>query len=156
VRCLRGAAPAALVLLLCLPGATRAEAPTSPYRLFWSFPGDEVSAIDVDRGDLDKSRFKSDYELVQYLAGLPKEKPQKPKPGAGAAPPARELRVDQLDGEGKVRATLRYVAPLSRWRKRLGDDFVDRVEDEFDAHLRMILPRRNAPEHTPGPPAEKK
>lgn len=135
----------AVALVLCGAGA-RAETPRSPYHLYWSFPADELSQIDVDRGDIGKSPFAGDYDLVKYLAALPKEKPPKPKPGEAAAP-ARELRVDQLDGDGKVRSTVRYLAPLEVWRKRLGEDMVERLEDEFDAHLRMILPRKVVPAH---------
>jgi hypothetical protein len=140
-----------LFCLLLLCGLARADAtPSSPYDLYWSFPDDAVSAIDVDIGDLSKSRFKTDYELVKYLGALKKEKPVKPKPGETAAP-SRELRVDQRDPDGKVRSTTRYVAPLQTWRNRLGEDMVERLEDEFDAHLRMVLPRRNVPVHPPGP-----
>jgi hypothetical protein len=137
--------------LLVMPA--RADPPSSPYRLRWSFPNDEISAIDVDRGDLSASRFKSEYALVKYLSGLSIEKPKKPKSGE-AGPPERELRVEQVDGAGAVRSTLRYVAPLEVWRKRVGEPMVERLEDEFDAHLRMVLPRKVQPVHTPGPPPE--
>ena len=49
-----------------------AETPRSPYRLYWSFPDNEMSAIDVDRGDLSASRFETDYDLVRYLAAQTK------------------------------------------------------------------------------------
>ena len=138
----------ALVLGWVTPAG--AEGPSSPYALHWSFPGDDVSAIDVDRGDLSPGRFGTDYELVKYLASLPPERPRKPKPGEASAP-ARELRVEQLGADGVVRATSRYVAALATWRKRLGEQMVERLEDEFDAHLRMVLPRKVAPVHPPGP-----
>jgi len=133
------------VLALCASSAY-AEPETSPYRMTWSFPSDDVSAITVDRVELDKSRFATAYELVKYLGKLPAEKPKKPKPGE-AGEPLRELRVDQLGPDGKVRSTSHYVAQLATWRKRLGEDMVERLEDEFDAHLRMVLPRKVKPEH---------
>ena len=140
----------ALLIAVTLLGAsvTRAETPSSPYQLHWSFRDDDLSAIDVDRGDLSASRFQTDYELVKYLEGLKPEKPKRSKPGEAAAP-ARDLRVDRLGSDGVVRTTARYSAPLAVWRKRLGEAMVERLEDEFDAHLRMILPRKVPPAHVP-------
>jgi hypothetical protein len=137
---------AALVMGVGL--AAYAEPETSPYRVTWSFPDDEVSAITIDRVELDKSRFGNTYELVKYLGKLPPEKPKKPKPGE-AGEPMREVRVDQLGPDGKIRATTKYPAKLATWRKRLGEEMVERLEDEFDAHLRMVLPRKVAPAHPP-------
>lgn len=131
---------AALALSLLVSAPLAAEAPRSPYRVYWSFPGDELSSIDVDRGNLSASRFESDFQLVKYLASLKPEKPKKGKLGEQAAP-GRELRVEQVDSQGQVRSTRRYAAPLETWRNRLGEPMVERLEDEFDAHLRMILPR---------------
>jgi hypothetical protein len=127
-----------------------AETPRSPYRVFWSFPGDELSSIDVDRGNLSASRFTSDFQLVKYLGSLKQEKAgkgkaQKGPPGAEAAVQSRELRVEQVDSQGAVRSTKRYAATLETWRQRLGEPMVERLEDEFDAHLRMILPRNPNP-----------
>jgi hypothetical protein len=85
---------------------------------------------------------------------MKKVKPRKPREGEAAAP-TREVRVDQLDGEGKVRTTLHYVATLEAWRKRLGADMVERLEDEFDAHLRMIFPRGPRSPVAPLDPNEK-
>ena len=64
----------------------------------------------------------------------------------------RELRIDQLDGSGAVRSTVRHVASLVEWRSRLGEAMVERLEDEFDAHLRMLLPRRVTPRPAGDPP----
>ncbi len=91
---------------------------------------------------------------MKYLAGMKKEKPRKPREGEAAAP-TREVRVEQLDDEGKVRTTLHYVATLEVWRKRLGEDMVERVEDEFDAPLRMIFPHRPRGPVAPIDPNEK-
>jgi hypothetical protein len=114
------------------------ETRRSPYRLSWAFPDNELSAIEIDRGDLAPSRFATDYELVAYLAALKKDRPAKKR--SDSTVPARQLTIEQLDGDGKVRSTQRYVASLPVWRKRLGEEMVERLEDEFDAHLRMIFP----------------
>jgi hypothetical protein len=136
-------------LCFALVGVATAEAPESPYRLTWSFPDDDLSAIDVDRGDLSKSRFEGAFALARYLESLPKPKKAK-KPTAPDLAPQRELRIEQIDGSGKPRTSLRYVAPLAEWRRRLGEPMVERLEDEFDAHLRMILPRKNTPKPSGG------
>ena len=141
------------VCLACLEltgtGTVHAETPRSPYRIYWAFPDNDMSGIDVDRGDLSVSRFESDFELVRYLADQPKPKrPARPKPGE-ASIPDRELKVQQLDGAAAVRSTTTYTMPLAAWRKLLGERMVERLEDEFDAHLRMIFPRRTVPSPTP-------
>ena len=139
-----GVCVASLTLTGAGIGRAHAETPRSPYRVYWAFPDNEMSGIDIDRGDLSVSRFESDFELVRYLADQPKpKKPGKPKPGE-ASIPDRELKVQQLDGKGSVRSTLTYRMPLADWRKLLGERMVERLEDEFDAHLRMIFPRRTA------------
>jgi hypothetical protein len=136
-----------LLLFACV---AHAETPRSPYRLTWLFPDNEASAIDVDRGDLSVSEFESDYELVQLLEKRPK-KAAKARPGAEAVP-GRELRVEQLDAAGKVRTTERFTMQLAEWKKVLGARMVERLEDEFDAHLRMLFPRK-APVHDVSPHA---
>lgn len=134
-----------LLAVLLAAAPARAETPDSPYKLLWSFPGDDLSAIDVDRGDLSASRFEGPFALARYLESLPPPKKQK-KPIAGeGSVPQRELRIEQLDGGGRSRTSRRYVAPLSEWRRRLGEPMVERLEDEFDAHLRMLLPRKAPP-----------
>lgn len=134
---------AALVFSL-LAATAVAEPPASPYVIRWSFPADEVSAIEVDRGDLSVSRFHTAFDLARYMHELKPTKKAASKP-ANSLIPGRELCVIQLDADGKVRNTDRYVATLEDWRMRLGDALLERLEDEFDAHLRMVLPRKRAP-----------
>lgn len=141
-----------LICALLVAASAHAETPQSPYRLYWAFPDNAISGIDVDRGDLSASRFDSNFELVRYLAQQPKpKKSAKSKPGE-AAIPDRELEVQQLDGTGAVRSTVTYVMPLVAWRKLIGERMVERLEDEFDAHLRMFFPRRAIPTPPRAPP----
>ena len=130
--------------------SAEAEPAQSPYRITWSFANDELSTIDVDSGDLSSSRFTSPIELATFMRKLPRAKKSKgasetPPMTTHAAPP-RELRIEQVDGAGKVRSTDRWIATVEEWRRRLGERMVDRLEDEFDAHLRMLLPRVRTPE----------
>jgi hypothetical protein len=63
--------------------------------------------------------------------------------------PVREIRVDALEPDGKVRATNRCVMTLKDWRVRIGKDLVYRLDDELDAHAAFLMPRR-----APGMPAK--
>jgi hypothetical protein len=63
--------------------------------------------------------------------------------------PVREMRVDALEPDGKVRSTSRCVMTLKDWRARIGKDLVYRLEDELDAHESFLMPRRG-----PGMPAK--
>lgn len=141
----RGLLAGLIAGLITLSSLVAAEVPRSPYVLSWSFPGDELSAIEIDRGDLSASRFASAIELTLYLRALPRQRPRKARPGE-ASVPARELRIDQRDAAGALRTSARYSLSLTEWRQRLGEPLVERLEDEFDAHLRMLLPRRHAPQ----------
>ncbi len=139
-----------LLATMLLATVAYTETVQSPYRITWSFAHDELSTIDIDSGDLSASRFSSPIELATYLRKLPRAKKSKGTIDSLSmttnAPPPRELRIDQVDGAGKVRSTDRWVATVEEWRKRLGDRMVDRLEDEFDAHLRMLLPHVRTPE----------
>src|SRR5262245_18270757 len=49
-------------------GATAPRPPESlPYRLWWSFPRDDVSAIEIDDPDLNVSRFSSRWQFVREM-----------------------------------------------------------------------------------------
>ena len=107
-----------LPLVVCgdvTPALAVAETPSSPYQLRWSSPDDDLSAIDVDRGDLSKSRFETAYELVKYLSTLKPVK-KKPKPPSHGGPPARNDKPSKgraprrADGRGKGRRKEREVA----------------------------------------------
>ncbi|MEO6954544.1 MAG: hypothetical protein ABI321_22290 [Polyangia bacterium] len=134
-----------VALALCCSVAAHAETPQSPYRIYWALPDNDLSGIDVDRGDLSVSRFESNFDLVRWLAAQPKpRKPARAKPGE-ASIPDRELKIQQLDGAGGVRTTVTYTMPIAAWRRLIGERMVERLEDEFDAHLRMLFPRRAVP-----------
>ena len=132
----------ALAFLAACAASARAETPRSPYRISWQLPGEPLSAIEVDRGDLSVSRFGSAYELVRFLRTLKPE--PKAAPTRGEAP-WREILVEQLASDGKTRTSERYAAAVEAWRRRVGEPMVERLEDEFDAHLRMIFPRKVTP-----------
>jgi hypothetical protein len=121
-----------LIALLLLVGA-RASADGLPYRLWWSFPGDDANAIEIDDADLGGSRFESRWQLALAL-----------RPRCGRAPKKaeREVRVEQLDDDGEVRGVARCRASLGDFRKRLGERMVERLEDELDAHVSFIAPRK--------------
>jgi hypothetical protein len=63
--------------------------------------------------------------------------------------PVREIRVDALEADGKVRSTSRCVMTLKDWRTRIGKELVYRLDDELDAHAAFLQPRRG-----PGMPAK--
>jgi hypothetical protein len=118
-----------------------------PYRLWWSFPRDDVSAIEIDDPDLHVSEFASRWQFVsemQHCEFKRGEKLLKRREGT----PLREVRIESLDASGAVRTTSRCVMTLAAWRTRLGTRLVERLDDELDAHVSFLLPR-----HKPQPPA---
>ncbi len=149
IRC--GLAIFAVATLLLVGMRAHAEAPESPYKLLWSFPADDLSAIDVDRGDLARAASRAPSRSRDICRPAAAEEAE--EAGAWAENvPRRELRIEQLDGSGTIRSSLRYVATLVEWRRRLGEPMVERLEDEFDAHLRMLLPRKAPPRPAGDPP----
>jgi hypothetical protein len=114
-----------------------------PYRLWWSLPLDDDNAIEVDESEISSaSRFGSRWQLAvtQGCHAAP------PRIGIarGGDPVLRELKVETLDGAGKVRTTRRCVRTMAEWKKRLGRRLLERLEDELDAHISFLHPR-----HTP-------
>src|SRR5262249_33020451 len=65
---------------------------------------------------------------------------RRPRPRDGT--PMREVRVEQLDADGAVRSVSRCAAPLAQFRVRLGTRLVERLDDELDAHVSFLLPRK--------------
>jgi hypothetical protein len=137
--------------ILLLAAAAQAAPPTDPlpYRLWWSFPRDDVSAIEIDDPDLHVSRFASRWEFVRAIQRCDRRRGErllKQREVDGNGRPLREVRIESLASSGEVRTTTRCVMPLADWRTRLGERLFDRLEDELDAHVSFLLPRR-----TPGP-----
>jgi hypothetical protein len=139
------------VLLVLLWGGVAAAdpAPPMPYKIWWSFPNDDDTAIEVDNPDLTGSRWEDDR--WQFAVAMLKCDGKKSKLLAQHKDetPVREIRVEALEADGKVRSTLRCVMTLKDWRKRIGKDLVYRLDDELDAHASFLMPRRG-----PGMPAK--
>ena len=130
----------AFALAFADPSPSPSPAATAPpYRLWWSLPLDDDSAIEVDEFETSASRFGTRWQLAvaQGCAANP------PRNGIarGGDPVTRELKVETLDSEGRVRAAKRCVRTLADWRKRLGPKLIERLEDELDAHIAFLHPR---------------
>jgi hypothetical protein len=144
---------AARFLLTLVAGAIALAAPSPspsprpqapPYRLYWSLPFDDDNAIEVDEVESGASKFGSRWQLAvqQSCEGaLPRRGIHR-----GGDPVTRELKVETLDGAGQVRTVRRCVRTLAEWKKRLGARLAERLEDELDAHISFLHPRK-----TPGP-----
>jgi hypothetical protein len=123
--------------------------PAMPYKIWWSFPNDDDTAIEVDNPDLTGSRWEDDR--WQFAVAMLKCDAKKSKLLAQHKDetPVREIRVESLEPDGKVRATSRCVMTLKDWRRRIGKDVVYRLDDELDAHASFLMPQRS-----PGMPAK--
>jgi hypothetical protein len=137
--------------LVCLLGGVAAADPTpAPYKVWWSFPNDDDTAIEVDEPDLSVSKW--DRDRWKFAVAMQKCDTKKSKLLAEHrdGTPVREIRVDALDSDGKVRGSSRCVMALKDWRTRIGKELVYRLDDELDAHAAFLMPR-----HTPKkPPAD--
>jgi hypothetical protein len=122
-----------------------------PYRLWWSFPGDDLTSIEIDEPDLHVSSFDSKWVFVKKVGTCDQKVAHRAmrKRSSGEGTPLRELKIETLDASGNVHDTVRCVMPLASWRSRLGKPLTERLEDELDAHLSFLVPRRY-----PKPPAE--
>jgi hypothetical protein len=142
-----------LALLLGTGVALAEKDPPNPYRIWWSFPRDDLSAIEIDDPDLHVSDFPSKWVFASKMATCDKKAALKAmkKRAAGEGTPLRELRIETLDASGNVHDTTRCVMPLASWRLRLGQALAERLEDELDAHMSFLLPRKfpRAPAVTP-------
>ena len=150
----RASMPVAALVAAMLAGAAVAAAdppPPMPYRIWWSFPNDDDTAIEVDNPDLTGSPWED--ERWRFAVAMLKCNARRShvlaqhKDGT----PVREIRVESLEPGGKVRATSRCVMTLQGWRDRIGKDVVYRLDDELDAHAAFLMPRRG-----PGMPAKSK
>ena len=129
--------------------STVAAADAVPYKVWWSFPNDDDTAIEVDEPDLEMSRWEGQRWKFAVEMQHCDTKRSKLLAQHKDGTPVREVRVDALEPDGKVRATQRCVMTLADWRKRLSKSMVYRLEDELDAHAAFLLPRRG-----PGMPAK--
>jgi hypothetical protein len=139
----------AALLIACVGWSAVAAADAVPYKVWWSFPNDDDTAIEVDEPDLGMSRWEGQrwkFAVEMQRCDIKKSKLlAQHKDGT----PVREMRVDALEPDGTVRATVRCVMTLADWRKRLGKNLIYRLDDELDAHAAFLLPRRG-----PGMPAK--
>jgi|GEM_PF-3261633 len=125
--------------------------PPDARRLWWTFPNDDATAIEIDAADL-RAYPRPRQELIKLVDTCDKKRAAKliAARDAGATTPLRELRLD-TPGDPLPR---RCINTLAIWKKRLGTTLTERVEDELDAHLSFLLPRqrpKTAPV-TPNPP----
>ena len=144
----------ALVLAALVGGGiAAADQAKIPYRIWWSFPNDDDTAIEVDEPDLHDSKW--DSERWKFAVAMLKCDSKKSKALAAHRDetPVREIRVESLEPDGKVRSSLRCVMTLKDWRTRIGKDVVYRLDDELDAHASFLMPRKpGMPAKTPPPP----
>jgi hypothetical protein len=137
-----------LLLIALAPFAFASPSPSPrpagpPYRLWWSLPMDDDLAIEVDEYESGASKFGSRWQLA-LREGCAHAPVRKGIAGGGDGI-LRELKVETLDANGKVRSSRRCVRTLAAWRKRLGPQLTERLEDELDAHIAFLHPR-----HVPG------
>jgi len=139
-----------LALVALVAGGVAYADPPLPYKIYWSFPNDDDTAIEVDNPDLNGSKWEDDR--WKFAVAMLKCDVKKSKRLAlhKDETPVREIRVESLNPDGKVRATSRCVMTLADWRTRIGKDVVYRLDDELDAHASFLQPR------APGMPAKSK
>ncbi len=137
-------------LLLVLAGAASAD-PPAPYKVYWSFPNDDDTAIEVDNPDLGGSKWEDD--VPRFAVDMLKCNVKRSKQLAQHKDetPVREIRVEKREPDGKILSTSRCVMTLKDWRTRLGKDVVYRLDDELDAHASFLMPQR-----APGMPPKMK
>ena len=136
----------AAIALVGLGGVAAAD--PIPYKMFWSFPSDDETAIEVDDADLSESDWQEQRWKFAVLMLKCNNKRSKILAQHKDGTPVREMRVDALEPDGTVRSTSRCVMTLKDWRTRIGKDLVYRLEDELDAHASFLSPR------APGMPAK--
>lgn len=148
---LDGGAPAATTPATPTPAATTAAPAT--VRVYWSFPNDDITAIEVDDADLsaeggDRWASRVDFaQAMQHCDFRRSRRLAQHKDGT----PVREIRVESQGEQKGAKPATRCVMTLKQWRKRIGKDLVYRLDDELDAHESFLLPRRG-----PGMPAKVK
>jgi hypothetical protein len=116
----------ALLMLLVSPAAAE--------KIWWSFPGDDDSAIEIDEADARASDFE---ELPAVIVAVRKCNVKKgvallKKREAGDGTPLREVRIE----------TRRCVMTLPMARKLFSKRLVERLDDALDAHVAFLQPRK--------------
>ena len=152
---MRGALALLLVAAALLFHGRVVRAESLPYRVWWSFPLDAESAIEVDEPDMHYSSFGTRWPLALELRRCDARRTKKLL-GSRDGTPLREMRVESLAGDGQVRASTRCVLPLGEWRTLVGRSLVERLDDELDAHVSFLLPRKHPQPSRPRDPGEKK
>jgi hypothetical protein len=109
----------------------------TPYKLWWSLPLDDDLAIEVDDSEVAASPFATRWKLAMSQ-GCDRPVPP-PKQGDRAL---RELKVETLGADGTVRSHKRCVRSVADWKRRLGAKLFERLDDELDAHIAFIHPRK--------------
>src|SRR5579884_715345 len=134
------------VFAACLISSTAAA---DPIKVWWSFPNDDETAIEVDSADLGETKWEGDRD--KFAGDMAKCNYRRSKKLAQHLDetPVREIRIDKIGADGTVAKTTRCVMTLKDWRTRIGKDLVYRLDDELDAHAAFLLPRRG-----PGMPAK--
>jgi hypothetical protein len=109
----------------------------TPYKLWWSLPLDDDLAIEVDDSEVGASPFATRWKLA-VSQGCDKRvlPPQK------GDRKLRELKVETLGPDGAVRSAKRCVRTVADWKRRLGEKLFERLDDELDAHIAFIHPRK--------------
>jgi hypothetical protein len=132
------------------------DAIRDPYRVWWSFPVDDVNAIEVDQYDLEESSFPSRWQFAIAMTKCAKQRRAPVMTPTGASLQGRtvlrELRIEVVGVDGAVRSTSRCVMPLGAWRDRIGERLVERLDDELDAHVSFLSPRKVPGGKPPGRP----
>ncbi len=131
--------PAAPVQLSVLDDPDKPVEPPDPRHLWWTFPADDNTAVEIDSADL-RAYDKPRLTLINLADSCDKKRAAKllAARAAGATTPLRELRLD-TPGQPAPR---RCVNTLAAWKKRLGATLTERLEDELDAHLSFLVPRQ--------------
>jgi hypothetical protein len=147
---------AIVCLATSIGGVAAADPIPYPYKVWWSFPNDDDTAIEVDEPDLSVSS-KWDRDRWKFAVAMQKCDARKSKLLAEHrdGTPVREIRVDALDSDGKVRASSRCVMSLKDWRARIGKELVYRLDDELDAHAAFLMPRHTPKSKAPADGGEK-
>lgn len=106
-------------------------------RLYWVMVGDQNSGVEIDDPDLHVSAFASREALLTALRSCEQATPIKL---VTRRPNLRMLRIERASTDGKIVESHCQLS-LKRFRKRLGEPLIDRLEDELDAHQSFLTPR---------------
>lgn len=126
------------------PKPKAADSARGGVRLWWSYPRDDRSAIEIDDANLGASRFETRKEFIAVAGACDVKRAAKhvKQKDAGTKLIVREIRIEHLDEAMKTTRESRCVLPLAAWRAKLGERMVERLEDELDAHMSFLIPRK--------------